>query len=368
MPADLSRHPHFSAWTEPSSGLVSHILTERVAPIQQTLYYTNPSVSVDERWLWFTCAFPPNPGKTLGVCSLDPTRPLIRHFPHAGPVGASTLVAPEGDAAFFALDDAVWRVDVDGRVERLCWLPASYLAGRHLWRLATHLTLSADGRHFLLDGHAGATWFVALAPRAGGEATVIGEFQANHNHGQFSPVDPALFLIAHDQHRDAISGRFVHHRLRVHVMDTAGARYECLTPDRPARPYHGPCHEWWMADGTVAYIDYDTGVWRVDPARPREHVHLWREPLCHAHSDRSGRWLCADQSPYSWNERPCQVLLYEIATGRRLAIDAAMPAPPHDRGRYHLDPHPQFSPQGSWVCYTTMRRGRVDVALCPLPA
>ena len=41
--------------------------------------------------------------------------------------------------------------------------------------------------------------------------------------------------------------------------------------------------------------------------------------------------------------------------------------PPYcPRDLYHLDPHPHFSPRDSWVVYTSMVRGSVDVALAPV--
>src|SRR3712207_942854 len=106
-PATLTDHPHFTPWTDPESGVESFILTERVAPLQQSFYFTNPSVSPDERWLWFYTAFPPAPYKCLAVVSLDPARPLIRHFPAAAFTTVSPMVAPEGDAVYFCSGNAV---------------------------------------------------------------------------------------------------------------------------------------------------------------------------------------------------------------------------------------------------------------------
>ena len=48
---DLSRHPFFETWTDPQTGAVSYILKERVAPIQQVFYFTNPGFSPDGEYL-----------------------------------------------------------------------------------------------------------------------------------------------------------------------------------------------------------------------------------------------------------------------------------------------------------------------------
>ena len=76
---DLNQHPHFERWMDPESGIESFILKERVAPVQQSFYFTNSSISADEQWLWFYTAFPPNRQRMLGVVSLDPGNPVIEY-------------------------------------------------------------------------------------------------------------------------------------------------------------------------------------------------------------------------------------------------------------------------------------------------
>jgi hypothetical protein len=362
----LSRYPAFRPWRDPRSGVESLLLHERVAPVQQHFYYTNQSISADGRWLWFYASFPPNPQRTLAVCSLDPARPLLRHFPQAAPSDNSAMVAPRGDACWFCCGSEVLEVGIDGGIRRIAALPADWLGGRHLWRLATHLTLSSDGRHLALDGHAGESWFLALADVHDGSVRVVKEFLSNHNHAQFSRHDPGLLLIAHDQFRHPFSGRFIHHDLRVHIMRSDGGGYRCLTPQIPCRPYHGACHEWWTEAGTVAYIDYDSGVWEVDPADGVHHQR-WAEPLCHAHCDAARRYWVADQSPYQWPAHPCRVILRDAQRGQTVDIASALPPPVASRGLYHIDPHPQLTPDGGICCYTsTALDGQVDVALCPV--
>ena len=368
---DLGRHPYFEAWTDPGSGVVSYLLRERVAPVQQSFYFTNPSVCPDERWLWLYCAFPPNPVRTLAVVSLDPDRPLMRHFPAAGFDAASPMVAPGGETpgCYFTQGRHVYFQPVEGGEPRIiCSLNERYIAGRRLARLATHLTVSADGHHFLLDGEVGNHWFVGIGDRRTGEVTIIKEFANNHNHAQFAPHDPGLFPIAHDHTHDPITGRRLHFDIRLWLMDTADTRYEPLTPHHYCKPYTGLAHEWWLPDGRIAYVDYQRGVYTVDPASC-QHTHIWPRPLCHAHCNGEMTLYCADESPYKWAEKPCEVLLFEPATGRQWQLVSAMPPPAIERGTYHIDPHPQFSPGGTWVTYTTtMGDGTADVALCPVDA
>lgn len=363
---ELDRHPFFTRWQDPAAGVVSYVLTHHVAPIQQSFYYTSPSLAADSRWLWFYTAFEPNPHRTLGVVSLDPDEPLVRHFPQASFSSCSPCVTPEGDSVWLCIDESVWKLHISGSMTRIASLPADYIAGRHLWRLATHLTRSPDGRYLLLDGEIGNHSFLALASLQTGNVEVVREFQARHNHAQWSPHRPDCILLAQDQQQDPITGRFIHHDLRIHLIRPDGTHYRCLTPDMPCRPYHGPCHEWWLADGRVGFVDYDTGVWAVDLNARREHI--WKQPLCHAHSDCTGRWFCADQSPYFWNTIGCSVWRLDRATDQVTPIDTALPVPTVSRSRYHIDPHPQCSPDGRYIVYTTTRLGTVTVAISPLPA
>ncbi len=98
----LAAHPRFRAWRDPVSGVESYLLTDRVAPVQQSFYYTNPSMSRDARWLWVYCAFPPAERRSLAAVSLDPDRPALLHFPQAQFVAESPMVLPAGDEVLFA--------------------------------------------------------------------------------------------------------------------------------------------------------------------------------------------------------------------------------------------------------------------------
>ena len=360
----LARHPFFEPWTDPISGVRSYILTERVAPVQQSFYYTNSSLSADEKWLWIRVAFPPAPGKMLAVVSMDPRQPFIRHFPHAV-FDAEAMVAEEGDGCYLCMRESVWRLGIDGSIKPIVTLGSDYIQNRRLYRLATHLTKSADGRWFLLDGEIGNHWFVGLGDAETGAVRIIKEFIHHHNHAQFSPVHPNLMTIAMDHFHDKITGRRYHYDHRVWLLDTADTRFECLTPDVYCKHLTGVCHEWWSKDGRVCYVDYERGVYELD-LETRQHTHVWKEPLCHAHCDPTRRYWCADESPYKWTKTPCKVKFFDRQTNKVTDIASALPQPTVQRSWYHIDPHPQFSPKGTSVVYTTTVRGSVDVAITPI--
>lgn len=364
----LDQHPSFSLRKDPVSGVSSYYLNEVLAPVQQHFYFVSDSIDQGEQFLWFTCSWPPSSPQSLACISLDPGHPELHHFPQAIPETARPLLSPQG-GVWFGVGSCVYHLEKHGAVEEVFRLPEAYIDGRFLYRLATHLTLSADGRYLLLDGHVGDVWFVGTAELETGKFRLIREFFSNHNHAQFSPVDADTFLIAHDQQSDPITGEFVHHTKRTWLMNMKSDEYRCLNPEHSCAPFLGACHEWWSRDGWMCYIDYERGAFEMDlPSGAKNH--LWKEPLCHAHCDSTRRYWCADESPYYWKERPCKVLFYDRETEQRVEIESGLSVPlpelPGARGKYHIDPHPQFSPQDSWIVYTATPQGRPTVALCPV--
>jgi hypothetical protein len=363
---DLKQHPYFEPWTDPVSGVESFILSERIAPIQQSFYFTNPSVSADEKWLWFYAAFPPNRQRMLGAVSLNPEKPEIQLLPQAGFTCASPMVAPEGDAAFFCEGSSVYKVRLDGSTDVVCTVPKEYIGGRHFARIATHLTLSADGKYLLLDGDLGNFWWVGIGDIATGEVTILKEFGQHHNHAQFSPTDPKLFVIPEDWWYDKYSGRYFPYDHRLWLMDIDQTRYEMVRPkDWDSGHTANASHEWWSKDGMLCWNDYGRGTYECD-AYTLEATHVWQRPLCHAHCNSDRKLWCADQNPYEWDNKPLEILFFNRDRNVEIQIVSAMPKPPVPRDMYHLDPHPQFSPKDSWVVYTTTVRGTVDVALTPV--
>ena len=110
MTYSLEEHPFFEEWRDPETGIISYILSKKIAPIQQSFYFTNSIMSSDEKWLWFYTSFPPSPKKhsTLGVVSLDPDNPQIKHFPSSTFSAASPMVGEEGDKVFYCMGNSVW--------------------------------------------------------------------------------------------------------------------------------------------------------------------------------------------------------------------------------------------------------------------
>ena len=289
-------------------------------------------------------------------------------YPSFSAVGVSRRYTdghPEGDAAYFCSRSSVWRIDKEGQTEVLCTLSEEFIDNRQLHKLATHLSTSADGRYFLLDGILGNQWFVGLGDPKTGEVEIIKELGRQHNHGLFSPHDPELFLIAQDHWRDRITGRFLPYDHRIWLMDIHNSRFEPLRPADYHEHVTNASHEWWSTDGKICWIDYETGAYECD-VETREMTNVWPGALCHGHCDRERKYWCADESPYKWDDKPCEVRFLDRSSGKVVNIVSSMAPPPYPRRWYHTDPHPQFSPGDTWIDYTTTVRGQIDVAIVPV--
>jgi hypothetical protein len=350
----------FTPWTDPVSGVTSQILTPRVAPVQQSFYFTSPSMTEDGRWLWFYTAHPPagsaDAGRALAVADLE--RGTVRTFPETAFRDASPMVDPVTGEVYWCSNYAVYRRGPreKDRVEKVNELPEELHRNRMGKRLATHLTFSADRRELFVDAHLGREWILGSLPLDGGAFGVWKRLDRCHNHAQFSPADPDCALVARDWWLDVATGERHEYDNRMWLLRRDGSMRPLMEgASRIA-------HEWWDAGGRhVWFVDYDRGTGRID-IESLETEWIWPGGTVHSHASRCGRWLVGDVGTYSWQSTGCRVLFLNRETGRETAIVSDMPLPPLSRGSYHLDPHPQFVAGDEWIVYTTMVRGTVDVA------
>jgi hypothetical protein len=361
----------FTRWINPASGVESLVLTERVAPVQQSFYYTNPSFSADGRFLWLRCGFPPEGGshsqQVLGVADLASDE--VRVYPETQFPSESPMVDPVNGDVYWGNHLDTWKrgplaTDKAVRVNRF---PAELAVGR-LERLATHLTFSADRRALNIDAR-----FVQLD---GQSVAYIGELPVDgspfklwqkienrfHDHGLFSPTDPEVQMFAHEYWQDHATKPF--DGLRPYHRIWIIRRGDKAAPLLKAPVSHSG-HEWWDASGRhVWYLHYGVGVKRVSLAT-REETLVWPGALSHAHSDRTGRYLVADRMDSPGNP-DCHVIFRDTVTGKEVEIVNRGPLAPHLTQCVHLHPHPQFCLDDRYICYTTTVHDRVDVALVPV--
>ena len=350
----------FTRWTDPVSGVESWILSRRVAPIQQSFYFVNPSFSDDGRYLWLFCSFPPGGdayyGRQLAV--IDFEQQAIRHYPETQFADASPGVDTRTGEVYWTTGLEVWKRGprANDQATRVNAFPADLAHNRRPLRLATHLTFSADRKSVNIDALFGDDCFIGELPLDGGDFRLWQKFDRCYNHAQFSPTDPDVQLLAQDGWFDAGTGAVgvTHDRL---WLIRRGEQARQICPDTPS-DMRG--HEWWDVDGKhVWYIDYRKGTERVNiETGVRENI--WPSGHTHSHCDRDAKYLVGDVNPGASDQ--WRVAFFNRATGREIDIVSRLLPLPH-RTKYHVHPHPQFSQRDRYICYTTNVLGTIDLAL-----
>lgn len=361
----------FTAWTNPDSGITSHILSARVAPVQQSFYYTNPSFTKDGRYLWFRTSHPPPGGrhgcKRMAVADL--LEEELRLYPETDSLSDCGLVDPDTGDLYWGSHLDLWKRGPGAKDEavRINSFPKELCDGT-LFRLFTHPGFSPDKRHINVDAR--------FIRQDGTPVFIIGEFPVDgspfrlwqkivgrtHDHALYSPTDGDVQMFAWEywapDNPDAFDGNRPYHRL---WKIRRGEEAQPILPE----PVTHSGHEWWDADGKhIWYLHYGVGVKKVEFATGREVALAWPGNLSHAHSDASGSYLVADQMEDPGNP-DCCVRFRNLKTGREVEIVNRPPLAPGLTQCTHLHPHPQFCLDDRYVCYTTTIHDRVDVALVP---
>jgi hypothetical protein len=360
----VEQSPLFTRWNDPVSGVESFILSERIAPLQQSFYFTNPSFTEDGRYLWLYCAFPPGGdayyGRQLAV--VDFAEQCLTHFPETQFMDASPFVDVATGEIYWTTGPEIWKRGprLQERAERVGVLPAEIVRHRRPLRVATHLSRSCDKRSFAIDAQIGDEWFVGDFLLDGSNTFRLWQkFDRCYNHTQFSPTDSDLLLTAQDGWHDAASGEKGDTQDRLWLL----RRGESARPIFPQEPSAMRGHEWWDPDGVhVWYIHYRNGTERVNIGTGERAI-IWPGGHTHSHSSRRAEYLTGDInfSPDDW-----RVAFYHIGTQREINIVTQLPALPFPRAGYHIHPHPQFCCNDRYICYTTNVRGLVDIALTPV--
>ena len=359
----------FTHWQDPHSGITSHLLRKQAAPCQQTFYYVNSGLSDDGHYLWFYCAFPPagnaNYGRCLGLA--DFANKAIRCFPETQFLDASPGIDPATSEVYWCNGVNIWKrgPGADDPVMLVNRLGDDLVRSRRPWRIATHLTISADKQALNFDAEIGNDWFVGDIPLNSTPMRLWQKFDRCYNHGQFHPTDPNLQLIAQDHAFNHSTGERMHIQNRLWLIRRDQPAYPVLPDSGSAM--HG--HEWWGANGErIWYIHYQTGVKYVelknvkpDMARDPETTAAWHAPnVTHAHSDTQERYLVGDFLPPF--EHESGIKFFHRASGKSVNIVSFMPYLPPSMTAYHIHPHPRFCLNDEYICYTTTVLGEVDVA------
>jgi len=354
---ELAESKLFTPWTNPDTGVTVYLLTKKVAPVQQTFYFVNDGMSRDGRYLWFYCAFPPSGSRTLGVIDFD--RQQVRHFPETQFSGGSPFVDPDSGIAYWCIRESIWcrGPGPSDTAQQVNSLPEEVVRNRTVYRLATHLTRSADGREFFIDAALGLQWVFGTLPTDGSDFCMWQRFDRNYNHAQFSPTDVDLALFAQENHLDPITG------LRIGIED----RMWLIRRGERARPvFASPTrvtHEWWDPDGEHVWCVWGNEAWRVNIASQRVETIQWPSHCWHAHSSKTGFYIVADSNERFYRGCPSTVGFLNRYTGKHIQLVSNPEMPGITGSHYHIDPHPRFCCSDQFVVFTTTVRGEVDLAI-----
>lgn len=366
---NLEQHPFFEEYVDEKTGVKSYILRKKVAQIQQNFYFTNPCLTNDGKFLWFRCLNEPSQVASLGVVSLDNENPFIRQFPGTAYKGDNLpTVIPGSSDVMFGLENGIYKINVEGNIDKVLELDKKFLNFRTPERLMTHASISCDGKNIILDMVLAGKVYIAVGNLETGEVNIIHKFEREYDHAQFSPIDPNLILLDQDWRRDYHTGEYFPIDNRIWLMDIRGTRFEPLLQNS----WYGHdgtenSHDFWSQDGKVCWVDYAHGAFECD-IESRKVTHVWKRPMCHCFTTANRKYWCADDTPYAWKERPCKVLFYDRESNKELEIFSALPYPEVPRGgNYHLDPHPTFSKDGKYIIsMVTVYNGQVDIAITPV--
>jgi len=346
----------FKPWVNPDSGVTSYLFSDPAIPFTQNFYFVNDGFHPDHPFAWINVAYPPS-GKCLGV--LDFASGRISVFPDTHFLDASPMMHPETGEAYWFSRNVLWRRSrrPEDKPVAVNHFPDELAKNRNPKRISTHLTLRSDRKTVNIDAEFGKDWMIGEMPLDGSPLNIWKRESICYNHGQFSPVDPDIQLVNQDGWIDPTSGQHHDYSHRMWLFRRDGSAEPIFDH---ATHKHG--HEWWDPNGRLVwYIHYGVGVERVDIVT-RQHEVVWPGEFSHAYSSADGNFLVTDQCVYSHAPR-CEVEFLNRITGKRVHLcNVDWGCDPFLVG-YHVHPHPRFMLNDTWICYTSIVRGRVEVAL-----
>jgi hypothetical protein len=358
---DLRNSQLFTPIVQPESGVTIYVLSRKVAPVQEAFYFSNASMTPDERYLWFYCAFPPSgtaaQGRTLGV--VDFATGAVRHFAETQFNHASPFVDPVNGVVTWGMGAGLWRrgPGVEDAVEFINAIPDERIGARPVQRIATHLTRSVDGRVFFVDAHIGMQYVFGTLPVDGGPFEEWYSFERNYNHAQINPTDPDEVLFAQENHGDPITGLTFKIENRLWIMRRG---------EKPRPILREPLwvtHEWWDPDGKHVWCVWGHETWKVRVSDGQVEKIPFPHHTWHSHSSRTGEYIIGDSNERFYRGCPSSVHFLNRKTGKLVKLVENPERLDHIGRSYHIDPHPRFNGNDQYVVFTTTIRGEIDLAV-----
>lgn len=272
----------------------------------------------------------------------------------------SIYPSPDGRFVYFTAGTGAWRVDLGSLAEeQLADFGDVEMREKGMVGAAMGTTaLSASGRWWAIPVKAGPVSRFVLIDTESGSNGVFLE-RDTIGHPQFCPDDDDLILYA-----GALTDR-------VWVTDRTGARNRRVYEREDRMQW--VTHETWLPGRrAIAFVDWPRGMRLID-LETGAASWLTRFPAWHAAADARGeRFVCDTNVP----DRGLHLIAVD-GTGDRVTplcrSDATSegshwrgPFPYNDgpvavEARQHTHPHPRFSPDGSFVVFTSDRTGHAQL-------
>lgn len=377
---------HFTAHTDPVTGMTYYILSTRPAGVQQNFYFVNSPCEPSRRYLWFYCAFPPAPVRCAGV--VDFASDEVHVFPDTFTESIESCMVDEKTGnLFWGSSRGIYMRTPHPQDRARLIAPMPKDAALHLGAsMATHLTFSPDRRELAVDIQ---TPNGTYGSYIGTVAVDTGEFSLwyrtadgiPYNHAQFCPADGDLIMAAHEGSTNIALGKRMSPAL---TADGIYPRLQLIRRDgsremrRPLNNY--ATHEWWAANGkSILYCSKNHIVRdRLGDSGPESICHIPIEGgngTWHAHCTRDEKLFVVDGSRPSmglswWRGCESTVRFWNDETHKLCELIHSNPVvegwTPDNPCPYHIDPHPRFVWEDQWISFTTTVAGRVDIALAPV--
>ena len=374
---------HFTQYTDPVSHQRVAILSTRIAPVQQGMYFVNSGASDDHRYLWFMCAFPPAAPHSMAV--IDFLTDEIHHFPDTTGVSGCLVDGKTGNL-YFGCGQGIYVRNTnpkDPPVRIACPPEAVRKLGGGCG--CSHLTFTPDRKELIVDFSTSQGCFLGSVNVATGEFTqwYRTEKGTNYNHAQCCPIDGNTMMCAHElwnsklNRNDPVFVDGIYPRLQIIRRD--GTR-------TMLKPYgNGATHEWWAPDGkSVYYINnnvQESGVGvvardKLDGSAP-EVICSCSTPgafnnLWHAQCSQDENYFVMDAAypcmgKDIWRGAESMVYFHNHLTGKTIKFITKNPVvegwTPEFSCPYHIDPHPRFVMDDKYITFTATVMGRVDLAI-----
>lgn len=386
---------HFTRHINQKTGMEFYVLSTHIAPVQQGFYFVNSGFSDDGRYLYFYCAYPPTKGHTLGV--VDFAHDEVYALPDTG--GSGWMIDPKtGNVLFGASEGIFCRTPHPQDKPELILPMPKYLKEKGASHCGTHLTYTPDRSELIADIQTRAGSYIGSFNLITKEFTEWYHTEPGipYNHAQCCPTNPDLCMCAHEYSFSAEKNCSVPPALVDGIYPRLQLIHRDGTREMRAPLENYATHEWWSADGTaIYYCNNSNDTYSSETSGGGNGKHLIArdrlgdnkpELICdipieggvgtwHGHSTADDKYFIIDGSLPSYNSswwRGCASTVRFWNNETKKLIDLVSYNPPvngwtpDNQCPYHIDPHPRFVLNDTFITFTTTVCGRVDVAIAPV--